>query len=159
MSGCNYTLTENTNGLGGELQSDVTTKLLCQSRCDGDGLPNDLQCYAYDWETGSSHCFIFTSQDYTMNEEGSTPGVNHNKKDTTCIGKTVISEKCHIFTPQYQTRRYNNGYTCNCVAGYTGDQCQTRRYNKGYTCNYMAGYVLCRIFQEFCVVKYLQELS
>jgi hypothetical protein len=102
MSGCNYTLTENTNGFGGELQSDVTTKLLCQSRCDGDGLPNDLQCYAYDWETGSSHCFIFTSQDYTMNEEGNTPGVNHNKKDTTCIGKTVMSEKCHIFTSQYR---------------------------------------------------------
>ena len=78
---CPYNLKQNTNGVNGIFQSGVNSRLACQNRCNGNGLVAGLTCYAYDFNTLSRLCYIYTSNNYVRNPEGSAPGVNHYVKN------------------------------------------------------------------------------
>ena len=78
---CPYAFKQNTNGANGIFQSGVNSQLTCQNRCNGNGLAIGLTCYAYDFNTLSRLCYIYTSNNYVRNPEGSAPGVNHYVKN------------------------------------------------------------------------------
>ena len=78
---CPYTFKQNTNGVNGIFQSGVNSQLACQNRCNGNGLVAGLTCYAYDFNALSNLCYIYTSNNYVRNPEGSAPGVNHYVKN------------------------------------------------------------------------------
>ena len=78
---CPYTFKLNTNGANGNFQQGVNSQLACQNRCNGNGLAAGLTCYAYDFNTLSNLCYIYTSNNYVRNSDGSAPGVNHYIKN------------------------------------------------------------------------------
>ena len=85
-SSCEYTFLQNTNGRNGVKQVNILSQTECQKRCDGNNLGSGLTCYAYDFNTVTNECYIFTQKNYVRNRQGSISRVNHYIKQENCLG-------------------------------------------------------------------------
>ena len=68
------------HALGGVQVSGVSDPTTCQNWC-----LNNSTCVAYDYDTGANACYWFSNA-AIANVTGSSPGVNHYTKVTTCSG-------------------------------------------------------------------------